>query len=470
VAHDIFISYSSKDKVIADAVCAKLEENGVRVWIAPRDVLAGADFAESIVDAIDNSKLVVLIWSARANHSGHILNEVNQAFDQGIAIIPFRIQDVPPDGAMRYYIGRTHWLDAIDPPLEKHIARLVQIVLTNLGHDQDAKAKLVTPEQSKAVVPAGPPPPSARQVVPTEDLDEEAGAEKDAPARPSRPTERQRGSRAGQPGAAGRRKLSLLIPIAAGGLVILAAAILLATGVFRRSPATESQETSAWVEEVNEIAEPILALLKEQPPDFADDFSQLDPAWQYHSDNFEQIECFQEGNLILDISEGVMHCTLANCPTVALQYPWMPYGNFVLQLEVDFQQASLGLEFRMWNMGPPQGGTLLDFFLSGNRGEFGFMAMKGDEPNYEQRGPIYSDSSHPITVTIINRSPNLIVYIDSTPVVSYQISPGAYEGPFGLDLVVFHEGDEFPGPETLQLDNVSIWDLDKIEGDLPTTS
>lgn len=111
MAHDVFLSYPIKDKTIADTVCAKLEENGICVWIAPRDVPPGSNFAGSIVDAIDICKVFVLIWSAEANVSKHILNEVNQAFDQGI-IIPFRIQDAQPTHAMRYYIGHTHWLDA----------------------------------------------------------------------------------------------------------------------------------------------------------------------------------------------------------------------------------------------------------------------------------------------------------------------------------------------------------------------
>ena len=80
MAHDIFISYSTKDKTIADAVCAKLEEGGIRAWIAPRDVPAGTNFAESIIDAINSCQVFVLIWSADTNTSQHILNEVNQAF------------------------------------------------------------------------------------------------------------------------------------------------------------------------------------------------------------------------------------------------------------------------------------------------------------------------------------------------------------------------------------------------------
>lgn len=34
MAHNVFISYSSKDKTIADAVCAGLEMEKIRCWIA----------------------------------------------------------------------------------------------------------------------------------------------------------------------------------------------------------------------------------------------------------------------------------------------------------------------------------------------------------------------------------------------------------------------------------------------------
>ena len=132
MSHDVFISYSSKDKTIADAVCAKLEEKQIRVWIAPRDVLAGANFADSIINAINKCKIFVLIWSQDSNTSEHILNELNQAFEQGILIIPFRIQEVQPTNAMRYYIGRTHWLDALTPPLKNHISKLAETILINL--------------------------------------------------------------------------------------------------------------------------------------------------------------------------------------------------------------------------------------------------------------------------------------------------------------------------------------------------
>src|SRR5512137_1908707 len=133
MAHDVFISYPSKDKTIADAVCAKLEEKKIRCWVAPRDIPAGQNFARSIINAIDTCKVFVLIWSVNTNASEHILNEINRAFNKGKPIIPFRIQDVQPTPEMEYYFGRTHWLDALTPPLESHLEILEEIIIANLG-------------------------------------------------------------------------------------------------------------------------------------------------------------------------------------------------------------------------------------------------------------------------------------------------------------------------------------------------
>ena len=50
--HDVFISYSSKEKSIADGVCHYLEANGVKCWMAPRDIPAGTDYGDLIDEAI----------------------------------------------------------------------------------------------------------------------------------------------------------------------------------------------------------------------------------------------------------------------------------------------------------------------------------------------------------------------------------------------------------------------------------
>src|SRR4051812_427308 len=93
MAHDVFISHSSKDKVYADAVCAALESAGVRCWVAPRDILTGESWASAILRGIEGSRLIVLVFSANANSSKHVRREVERAVHHGLAIAPIRIED-----------------------------------------------------------------------------------------------------------------------------------------------------------------------------------------------------------------------------------------------------------------------------------------------------------------------------------------------------------------------------------------
>jgi hypothetical protein len=133
MAFDVFISYPHQDKATADAACAKLEAEGIRCWIAPRDVPPGAEWAGAIVEAIDNCSAMVLIFSSSANGSKQIHREVQQAFDGEKSVVPFRIENVTPEKALRYYMGSVHWLDALTPPLEQHLQKLAASVGALVG-------------------------------------------------------------------------------------------------------------------------------------------------------------------------------------------------------------------------------------------------------------------------------------------------------------------------------------------------
>ena len=125
---DVFISYANQDKATADAACAQLEAEGIRCWIAPRDVAPGAEWAEAIVDAIDHCRVMVLIFSSSTNASRQIRREVQRGFDREVPVVPFRIENVPPEKALAYYIESVHWLDALTPPLEQHLKKLSETV------------------------------------------------------------------------------------------------------------------------------------------------------------------------------------------------------------------------------------------------------------------------------------------------------------------------------------------------------
>jgi hypothetical protein len=156
MAHDVFISYSSKDKAVADAACATLEGRGIRCWIAPRDVLPGKEWGASIIEAIQGSRAMVLVFSETANESRQIMREVNHAVEKGVAVVPFRIQDVMPSKAMEYYLDVTHWLDAMTPPVEDHLQELADKLELLLG--QPAGEAELSPASRE---PSSAPPPRA---------------------------------------------------------------------------------------------------------------------------------------------------------------------------------------------------------------------------------------------------------------------------------------------------------------------
>ncbi len=141
MAHDVFISYSSKDKPAADATCARLESRDIRCWMAPRDIQPGSDWSTSIIDAINGASVMVLVFSANANASPQIKREVERAVNKGIPVIPLRIENVAPEKSLEYFISTPHWLDAYSPPLDRHLNYLADVI----RHILDGKTVPVPP-------------------------------------------------------------------------------------------------------------------------------------------------------------------------------------------------------------------------------------------------------------------------------------------------------------------------------------
>jgi len=131
---DVFISHSSKDKTMADAVCAKLEQAGVRCWIAPRDITPGMTWSGEIMKAIDKCKVMVLVFSSNANESVQIIREVESAVHRSKPILPLRIENIQPSDSMAFFMNSVHWLDAISEPHERYLDQLVQAVSSLLGN------------------------------------------------------------------------------------------------------------------------------------------------------------------------------------------------------------------------------------------------------------------------------------------------------------------------------------------------
>src|ERR1700730_14984099 len=72
---DVFINHAGDDTSVAVEVCALLEKRGLKCWTGPRDVAAGSVWDEAILDAIETSRVFLLILSKSANQSQFVKNE-----------------------------------------------------------------------------------------------------------------------------------------------------------------------------------------------------------------------------------------------------------------------------------------------------------------------------------------------------------------------------------------------------------
>jgi hypothetical protein len=160
---DVFVSYSSSDKTIADAVVATLERAQIRCWYAPRDIRPGKPYGEAIVDGIRECRLVVVIVSSHSIASPQVLREVERAIHYGHVIVPFRIENVEMKGSFELFLSVSHWLDAITPPLEQHLSKLTDAVRAQLN--VGTPAAVAAPKKAAA----SPPPaatPDANEISP----------------------------------------------------------------------------------------------------------------------------------------------------------------------------------------------------------------------------------------------------------------------------------------------------------------
>lgn len=154
MAHDVFISHSNIDKAVAHAACATFEQNGIRCWIAPRDVPGGSEWAEAIIDAIETSKVMVLIFSTHSNESRQVRREIELAVSRGLTIMPLRLEQIEPTRSMAYYMAGVHWIDALTPPLDAHFKKMVEWIKPHVG---GSTAKEPPPRAEPKPPPKAPP-------------------------------------------------------------------------------------------------------------------------------------------------------------------------------------------------------------------------------------------------------------------------------------------------------------------------
>jgi TolB-like protein/Flp pilus assembly protein TadD len=153
MAVKVFISHSSKDREIADAICRHLESTGVSCWIAPRDIEPGTDWTHGILQGIASSRLFVLVFSRHANDSEHVQREVGRACSLQVPVLPFRTEPVEPRNSLEYFLQTVHWFDATTAPFEQHLPVLTERVKALLNGKSTVWSRGNSAEKEPAPAP-----------------------------------------------------------------------------------------------------------------------------------------------------------------------------------------------------------------------------------------------------------------------------------------------------------------------------
>lgn len=125
---DIFVSYTTPDRRIAEDVVSFFEGQGIGCFIAPRDIDPGKAYAANLMQAIDASRAVVLIASAAINDSEHVLNEIEAIVHKKKPLIPFFIEDFSMNDEYCYYLSRTQRIVAYPDPIPSYYGKILTAV------------------------------------------------------------------------------------------------------------------------------------------------------------------------------------------------------------------------------------------------------------------------------------------------------------------------------------------------------
>jgi TolB-like protein len=130
---DVFVSYASQDSALANAVVAALERQGLQCWIAPRDVTPGALYADGIIRAINEAKILVLVLSENAVTSPHVGKEVERASSKRRPIVTLRTDAVQLSASLEYFLSESQWIDLPALGTEAAFAQLLAAVRLQLA-------------------------------------------------------------------------------------------------------------------------------------------------------------------------------------------------------------------------------------------------------------------------------------------------------------------------------------------------
>ena len=129
---NIFVSFSKQDQAAALEILGRIEATDLKCWISCRDVPRGRDYQDAIVDALDQSGAMILVFSNNANKSEEIKRELALASAKRLFVLPVRIENADPTKGFKYQLATRQYIDLFEDR-EKNMALIVDTLKRQLS-------------------------------------------------------------------------------------------------------------------------------------------------------------------------------------------------------------------------------------------------------------------------------------------------------------------------------------------------
>ena len=133
----IFVSYSRLDKDIVFPFVKRIEQElNTTCWIDSEGIESGSQFEEVIVNAIEESEVVLFMLSDSSINSKWTKREVLYAEDEGKRIVPIVVDDKGLRKWFRFHFGNMDYIDIND---ERQCDKLLNNLASWIGVERTSK-------------------------------------------------------------------------------------------------------------------------------------------------------------------------------------------------------------------------------------------------------------------------------------------------------------------------------------------
>lgn len=132
MAEDVFVSYSRQDNDRVQALTSQLRRAGVQLWMDVRNIDGAAMWGEEIVNAVANSKVLLLLVTQRSVSSQNVVKEVLLASERKGHILPVDLEPTEIPSSLRYALAGIQHIEYFRGDTDEHLRSILR-ALERLG-------------------------------------------------------------------------------------------------------------------------------------------------------------------------------------------------------------------------------------------------------------------------------------------------------------------------------------------------